>query len=418
MSKVILSINAGSSSVKVSVFTSSSGSSSEPKQLAEIQVSGLTAPPAKLKYARGDHSVKDEELSQIKNSQDAYEYIFNHLLSDSGLQELSQPDDIEFACHRIVHGGDYTKPTRIDKDTYHHLADLAPLHNAGALEIVKAVQAKCPNTTNIAFFDSAFHHTMPASAHTYAINPSIASRNKLRKYGFHGLSYSFIFRACCHFLSSYPPDTNLIALHLGSACSVCCIEGGKSIDTSTGLTPVAGLPGATKSGDVDPSLIFHFTHDAGKPAPGSTKEMHLTQAEQILNEESGWKAITGTTDFATITQKAKEGDEKCKLAFDILVDRIVAYIGAYFIKLQGEVMALVFAGGIGEHSVELREAIIRKLKFLSFIPNYKKNEKPGEGTVVDLGYEIAEHRILLCRTDEQAEMARECAQQVEELRRK
>lgn len=183
MSKVILSINAGSSSVKVSVFTYSSG---EPKQLAEIQIAGLTAPPSKLTYSRGDEKIKDQELPDVKGSQDGYEYILNHLIKDDGLKELNSPDDIEFACHRIVHGGDYAKPTRIDKDAYHHLealSDLAPLHNAGALEIVKAVHEKCPKTINVAFFDSAFHQTIPAAAHTYAIDPKVAEKNKLRKYG-------------------------------------------------------------------------------------------------------------------------------------------------------------------------------------------------------------------------------------------
>ena len=427
MSKLILSINAGSSSVKVSVYTtslhnSSSSASDEPKQLAEIQITGLTAPPAKLQYTRGDHKTKDQELPSIKDSQQAYEYILNHLIDDSDLSELKSPDDIEFACHRIVHGGDYTKPTRIDEDTYHHLealSDLAPLHNAGALEIVKAVHEKCPNTTNIAFFDSAFHSTLPRGARTYAINQKMAEKNKLRKYGFHGLSYAYIFRACTWHLRSYAPDTNLIVFHLGSGCSACCIKGGKSIDTSMGLTPLSGLMGATRSGDVDPSLIFHFTHEAGKPAPGVTKDMHITTAEQILNKESGWQALTGTTDFGAITQRAKEGDEMCKLAFDMLVEKIVGYIGAYFVKLGGEVDALVFAGGIGEKGADLREAVMKRIKFLGFSPDFKANEHLAEGErVVDVGATGAEHRVLVCRTDEQGEMARECVQLAGELRKR
>jgi len=413
MSKVILSINAGSSSVKVSVFANHplASSTSEPTQLATISITNITAPPAKLSYSRGDQRTKDQKVDSIKTSQDAYEHILKHLIEDSGLSELSGPESIEFACHRIVHGGDYTKPTRIDSDTLHHLealSDLAPLHNAGALEIVQAVHKTCPQTTNLAFFDSAFHSTLPESAKTYPINPDVATKNKLRKYGFHGLSYAYIFRQTAKFLGAYPPDVNLIALHLGSGCSIAAIRGGKSFDTSMGLTPLAGLPGATRSGDIDASLIFHFTHEAGSPAPGSTKEMHITQAEQILNKESGWQALTGTTDFGEIVKRMKDGDEKCKLAFDILVDRILGYIGAYYFRMEGEVAALVFAGGIGENSVELREAILRRIKFLSFVPNWKVNEKPAEGVVVDLGYEIAEHRVLLCRTDEQAEMAREC----------
>ena len=419
MPNIILSINAGSSSVKVSAFSYDS-QSTDPKQLAVIQIARLTAPQATLKYDRGDQHVKDQELPNIKTAQDAYEHILNHLISDSGLQQLQQADDIEFACHRVVHGGDYTKPTRIDKDTYHHLealSDLAPLHNAGALEIVKAVHDKCPEATNIAFFDSAFHQTLPSPTRSYAINQDIATKNKLRKYGFHGLSYSFITRACASHLSKPPKETNLIALHLGSGASACCIHQGRSIDTSMGLTPLAGLPGATRSGDVDPSLIFHFTHDAGKLSPSSTKELHITQAEQILNKESGWKALTGTTDFGTISEKGGEGDEKCKLAFDIFVDRIVGFVGSYYVKLGGEVDALVFAGGIGEKGSGLRRTVVEKVGCLGFGLDEGANEKPGDGVVVDIGAKGSKHRVLVCQTDEQEEMARQCVQGADSLKR-
>ncbi|KAK5118328.1 hypothetical protein LTR62_002841 [Meristemomyces frigidus] len=423
MPKVILAINAGSSSVKVSAFSYTPGKD-DPKELAVIQIAGLTAPPATLTYDRGDHHVKNQELSESDlgtNVQEgAYEYIIKTLSSDKGLTELSNTDDIDFVCHRVVHGGDYDKPVRIDKDTYHHLetlSDLAPLHNAGALEIVKAVHAKSPKATNIAFFDNAFHQTLPAAARTYAIDQEIATRNKLRKYGFHGLSYAFIARAVSTHLSKPLTGLNIIALHLGSGASACCIRAGKSIDTSMGLTPLDGLPGATRSGSLDPSLIFHFTHEAGKMSHGSTKELHITTAEEILNKKSGWKALTGTTDFGVISQKASEGDEKCKLAFDIFVDRIVDFVAAYYVKLGGKVDALVFAGGIGEKGVQLREAVVAKVECLGFALDEGWNAKPGEQIVVEIGKEGHNHKVLVCRTDEQAEMARECAVDAEELRK-
>lgn len=411
MSNLILSINAGSSSLKVSVFTTYS---TPPKQLAEIQATGLTAPPVSLKWSCKDQQEQKTQLENVKTAQDAYQKVLDTLIADENLPELKSADDITHACHRIVHGGDYHQPVRIDKDTLHHLqalSDLAPLHNAGALEIVEAVHNACPKATNIAFFDSAFHATIPEAAYTYAINQEIAKKNKLRKYGFHGLSYAFITRECTSYLLANPKETNLIVLHLGSGASICCIQGGKSVDTSMGLTPLAGLPGATRSGDIDPSLIFHFTHDAGKLSSSSTKELHITQAEQILNKESGWKAMTGTTDFGDITSRAASGDAACKLAFDIFVDRIAGYIGSYFVRLGGEVDALVFAGGIGEKSAPLREAVMNKVKFLGFIPDLKANEKgAGEKTVADVGYYNSQHRILICQTDEQTEMARQCTE--------
>ncbi|KAK4898743.1 hypothetical protein LTR27_003916 [Elasticomyces elasticus] len=390
MPNIILSINAGSSSVKVSVFSYDSGSS-DPKELAVIQVAGLTAPPATLKYDRGDQHVKNQELSEsdVSSQETAYEYILKHLTSDEGLPELKHSDDIEFACHRVVHGGDYNKPVRIDRDTFHHLeelSDLAPLHNAGALTIVKAVHEKCPKASNIAFFDNAFHQTLPEAARTYAIDQKVAKRNKLRKYGFHGLSYAFITRAVASHLQKPTKDLNIVALHLGSGASACCIKGGESIDTSMGLTPLAGLPGATRSGSIDPSLIFHFTHDAGKPSRSSAKGMHITEAEDILNKKSGWQALTGTTDFGAISSKAEQGDAACKLAFDIFVDRVIDFVAAYYVKLGGRVDALVFAGGIGEKGVQLRQAIVEKVSCLGFALDNATNAKPdSQQVVVDIG---------------------------------
>jgi acetate kinase len=422
MANIILSINAGSSSVKCSVQTfDPSSPSSSPKPIAEISIAGLTAPPVSLTYSRGSTSIaKDKKLDNISNAQDAFKAILEHLTSDADLSELKHPDDIAFACHRIVHGGSYAKPTRIDADTYHHLealSALAPLHNAGALEIVKAVHASIPKATNVAFFDSAFHATIPAATRTYMIDPAKANQNGLRKYGFHGLSYAFIAKSIASYLSKPLNELNIIALHLGSGASACAIKNGKSIDTTMGLTPLSGLPGATRSGDVDPSLIFHFTHDAGQPSPGSSKALHVTRAEEILNKESGWKALTGTTDFGVVSEKAAQGDEKAKLAFEVFVDRLVGYIGAYFVKLGGEVDALVFAGGIGEHGVDLRRAVVERVGCLGFEVDGGRNGGLKGEVVEDVGREDAKKRVLVCKTDEQAEMAEECAQNAEELRR-
>lgn len=275
---IILSINSGSSSVKVSIYKSAA-QGHPPSQLADASISGLTSPPAQLTYERGSEKIKNQEVKGIKSNEDACEYILDHLVKDGGLPEISSRDDITRACHRIVHGGDYPAAHVIDEDTYHHLqdlTDLAPLHNASALAIVRACMKVLPNAKNIAYFDSSFHATMPQEIETYAIDPEIAKRNKLRKYGFHGIRYAFITRSVAEFLKKPESETSIIALHLGSGASACAIKNGKSLDNSMGLTPLAGLPGATRSGDVDPSLIFHFTHDAGKPSPGSTKEMHIS----------------------------------------------------------------------------------------------------------------------------------------------
>lgn len=171
-----------------------------------------------------------------------------------------------------------------------------------------------------------------------------------------------------------------------------------------GLTPLAGLPGATRSGSIDPSLVFHYTHDAGKLSPSSTKSLHITTAEQILNKESGWKALTGTTDFGTISSKAEGGDEKCKLAFDLMVDRILGFVGSYYVTLRGDVDAIVFAGGMGEKGSALRKAVIEGAKCLGFDIDQSKNEKPGEGVVEEITKRGARHRVLICKTNEQVSL--------------
>ena len=166
-----------------------------------------------------------------------------------------------------------------------------------------------------------------------------------------------------------------------------------------GLTPVSGLPGGTRSGDVDPSLIFHYTSEAASLSRGSTKELHITQAEDILNKHSGWKALAGTTDFAEI---AKPGaNEDAKLAFDIFVDRIVGFIGSYYVKIGGKVDALVFAGGIGEKSDLLRRRVVEAVASLGFAIDEEKNKNPGGETIVDIGRESSGPRTLVVQTDEE-----------------
>ncbi|KAF2085291.1 acetate and butyrate kinase [Saccharata proteae CBS 121410] len=422
MPRIILSINAGSSSVKLSVYTFTTASST-PHQLAEASIEGLTAPPAKLKYTRGDHRIKGQEITEkkITSQEDAFNYLVEKLLEDEGLPELKEKGDVEFACHRVVHGGDYGKAKVVDRRTYERierLSDLAPLHNSSSLSIIRATHTTLPHTTNIAFFDTSFHATLPRHTYTYPIDPSLATHNKLRKYGFHGLSYSFITRRVSTHLGTPSPSLNIIALHLGSGASVCCIKDGRSWDTSMGLTPLDGLPGATRSGSVDPSLVFHYTHDAGMLSRSSTKEMHITQAEEILNKKSGWKALTGTTDFGHISAEAEKcergesGDEMCRLAFDIFVDRVVGFVAGYWVKLGGRVDALVFAGGIGEKGVYLRERVGKALGCLGVVVDGGKNGDAGKGdeVVVDVGGEGAKCRVLVVKTDEQAEMAGGCVE--------
>ena len=418
--KIVLSINAGSSSVKISVYAVDA-LRALPRQLAEAQVNGLTAPPPLVDYHRGGTVVyKDKKVNDIRISDDekdgdikfesqddAFALLLRLLVGDKALTEISSLDDIAIVTHRIVHGGDYTAPQIVSGGTYSEiekLNDLAPLHNAKSLEIVRSCLHKLPGATNIACFDSQFHATLPPHISTYPINPAIAKSNMLRKYGFHGLSYAFITRTTAEFLGKPVNKTSIIALHLGSGASACAIKDGKSWDTSMGLTPLAGLPGATRSGSVDPSLVFHYASDVGRLSPASTSDLHISRAEEILNKESGWKALTGTTNFGEIASSDKPSHQ---LAFDLFVDRVCGFVGSYYVTLRGQVDAVVFAGGIGERSDRLRAAVIDQCKCLGLELDAAANGTRLTDTVSDISGKETRHRVLVCRTDEQLEMARE-----------
>ncbi|KAG6008962.1 hypothetical protein E4U21_003514 [Claviceps maximensis] len=405
--KIILAINAGSSSVKISAYTADQSAS--PQEIAEAQIGGLTAPPTKLTYSRYGKSIAREEHVGGQNAfgQDAaFGHLLDTLVDDGELKEISSKRDIQIACHRIVHGGDYTKSRIITRDTYHHLeqlSELAPLHNGAALGIVESCIKQLPEATNIACFDSQFHATIPEHIATYPIDPRVAKNSRLRKYGFHGLSYAFIARSAAEFLDKDMAKLNIIALHLGSGASVCAIKGGKSWDTSMGLTPLAGLPGATRSGSIDPSLVFHYASDVGKLSPASTKHLHISKAEEILNKQSGWKALTGTTDFGEIAASDKP---QHKLAFDLFVDRVCGFVGSYYVSLGGQVDALVFAGGVGERSSRFRSEVVRRTQCLGFLMDENRNEGRLNRIVDDVGSREGRHGVLVCQTDEQFEMAR------------
>ncbi|KAK3995430.1 putative acetate kinase [Cladorrhinum sp. PSN332] len=416
---IILSVNAGSSSVKISVYTVAELGQS-PVQIAEAQVSGLTAPPATLKYVRSSEVViKGQSVDEkVSDQRSAFSLLLSTLVEDHSLPQVKSKSDVSIICHRIVHGGDYSEPQLISQETYHHLealSDLAPLHNANSLGIVQLCIDKLPDAKNVACFDSQFHSTIPEHIRTYPVDREIAKSNKLRKYGFHGISYAFITRKVGEFLDKPARGLNIIALHLGSGASACAIRGGKSWDTSMGLTPLAGLPGATRSGSVDPSLVFHYASDVGRLSPNSTKDLHISRAEEILNKESGWKSLTGTTDFGKIVSGAfDDGDEVMKLAFDLFVDRICGFIGSYYVSLRGQVDALVFAGGIGEKSSELRKAVAEQIECLGFEIDEGKNNQKMTEVVEDLSKEEGTaKKVLVCQTDEQFEMAMCCAENEE-----
>ncbi|PPQ77127.1 hypothetical protein CVT25_010821 [Psilocybe cyanescens] len=453
---LVLSVNAGSSSLKISLYAVSSHQEQgqdhtfpEPVTLIlSSSISSISAPPAKFSFQPTDSGVqscKDEPVDSITDHASAFAHFLEALRTKASIDGKR----VIYICHRVVHGGDYNEPVQITQESYDHiekLSDLAPLHNGAALSVIKACIDVLPDAKSIAYFDTAFHRSIPIHISSYAIDPELAKKRGLKKYGFHGLSYAFILRAVsqyllkvCHdafaftievdirFLLQPSKSLNLILLHLGSGASACVIKNGESLDTSMGLTPLNGLPGATRSGSVDPSLIFHYTNKAGRIThdPSMATHVGVTTAEDILNRKSGWKAITGTADFGVITSKAELENHDSeialrnphRLAYDIFLDRILHFVGSYHLKLDGEVDAIVFAGGIGEKSVQLRSMIGEKLQCLGYrrVESSKnENATKAGATILDISVDREESknrpkRVFVCHTDEQLEMARECA---------
>ncbi|KAF7330266.1 putative acetate kinase [Mycena venus] len=404
---LILSVNAGSSSLKISLYGTQDGRDDpDPVQLIlTSSISNISAPPAKFSFKVLGGTSKDEEPQSIHDHASA----FSHFIECLGEEpEIDPRRDVSYICHRVVHGGDYTDPVLINDEAYKHierLSDLAPLHNGASLAVIKTCLSQLPNAKSIAFFDTAFHRSIPAHISSYAIDQKIAKQRGLKKYGFHGLSYSFILRSVSRFLQQ--------------SCTSALARPPAASSTASRSTPPwvlprsMGSPGATRSGAIDPSLIFHYTNKAGRMShdKGSAVHLHVTQAEHILNTQAGWKALAGTTDFAAIT-KQRADDPAATLAFDLFADRVLNYVGSYHLKLGGAVDALVFSGGIGERSKELRALIAERIECLGYARMDEGRNKAVDGTegvVVDIGPAgSSTKRLLVCRTDEQLEMARQC----------
>ncbi|MFL5897612.1 MAG: acetate/propionate family kinase [Solirubrobacterales bacterium] len=316
----ILTVNAGSSSLKLRVLD-------EEDRVVCSRDSGSI----------GDESALREELEAI--------------LADGGL--------IEAAGHRVVHGGpDFTGPTVLDpsvEDKLDHLADLAPLHNPPAVAAIRALEALAPGLPTVACFDTAFHSTMPAAPSTYALPAAWRERWPLRRYGFHGLSHAYASRRAAKLLGRPLAELRTVTAHLGAGASLCAVEGGHSVDTTMGFTPLEGLVMATRSGSIDPGLLLWVQRHGS---------IEAEEMERALDRESGLLALSGRSgDMREIVAGIGEGDEGCRLAFDVYIHRLAAAIAAMAAAMGG-LDALVFTGGVGENSDRVRTAAVARMDFL------------------------------------------------------
>ena len=318
------------------------------------------------------------KLFEMPSAKVLHEQLLEFKSGDTIAQKIEKLDvdfsKVDVIGHRVVHGGEkFVEPVVIDKvvmEAIEALIPLAPLHNGANLAGIKEIKEKFSYIPQIAVFDTAFHSSLKKEAYLYALPYELYEKEQIRRYGFHGTSHSYLLKATAKKLAKAPEKTNIITLHLGNGASVCAIKNGKSIDTSMGFTPLEGLVMGTRSGDIDPAIVTYLEREL---------KYSYEEVDTMLNKKSGLFGLCGESDVRTILNAA---DEKSKLAIDIMVRRIQKYIGAYMILLE-DVDAIVFSGGIGEHSKYIRERVMDN----KIIKNIK---------------------AFVIETDEELEIANEC----------
>ena len=302
--------------------------------------------------------------------------------------------------HRVVHGGArFHEPTivteQVERDI-DELSALAPLHNPGALQgIVAAIEA-FPAVAHVAIFDTAFHQTLPPEAFTYAINADLAEKYRVRRYGFHGTSHGFVARSSAEFLDRPVEDLNQIVLHLGNGGSVCAVRAGKSVETSMGMTPLEGLVMGTRSGDIDPGVLFHLNRRAG---------LDIDDLDTLLNRGSGLLGLTGRGDMRDVIVAAGAGDGPSQLALDVYVHRLKHYVGAYYAQL-GRVDVISFTAGVGENDSMVRARALVGLEALGIVIDPVRNASKHRGPRC-ISADHSRVTVLVFPTNEELEIARQ-----------
>jgi acetate kinase len=389
----ILVINAGSSSVKYHLY--------EMPQ-AEVVATGLVEriaePTSRLSHV--SHGRTHTISVEVKDVPRAMELIFETLLDKSatGGAVLRELCEIGAVGHRVVHGGEeFTGSVIIDEKviaSIEKFADLAPLHNPPNLEGILAAQRHLPEAKQVACFDTAFHATIPKVAYMYALPYELYQKYGIRRYGFHGISHRYVARRAAALMGKGKYDINAITCHLGNGCSVTAVKNGRSIDTSMGLTPLEGVPMGTRSGDLDPAILFYL----------ADKGYDVKALKDLCNKHSGLLGISGlSNDVRNLEEFAKKGHARAKLAIDVFCYRIKKYIGAYAVVMD-RVDTLVFTGGIGEHAVLLRERICNTVSQIGVQLDHVAN-RAAVATEAQISTEDSEVKVFVIPTNEQAAIA-------------
>ncbi|WP_412499699.1 acetate kinase [Shewanella chilikensis] len=367
--KLVLVLNCGSSSLKFAVMDALTGDD-QISGLAECF--GLENSRIKWKHNGEKH---EAALGAFTAHREAVEFIVNQILAP--LPELAS--QILAVGHRIVHGGEkFTRSVIIDDQVIKGIEDcasLAPLHNPAHLIGIRAAIASFPSLPQVAVFDTAFHQSMPEHAFVYALPYKLYREHGIRRYGMHGTSHLFVSREAAKVLGKELADTNVICAHLGNGASVTAVKGGKSMDTSMGLTPLEGLVMGTRCGDIDPSIIYHLVHQLGYT---------LEEVNNLLNKQSGLLGISElTNDCRGIEEGYAEGHKGATLALEIFCYRLAKYIASYTVPL-GRLDAVVFTGGIGENSDIIRKKVLELLSIFNFQVDDERNlaARFGNGGII------------------------------------
>ncbi|MFC7310106.1 acetate kinase [Streptomyces monticola] len=388
----ILVLNSGSSSVKYQLLDMRDNA-----RLAVGLVERIGEETSRLKHTplTGGGAESRELNGPIADHEAALKAVAEELAKD-GLG-LDSPE-LAAVGHRVVHGGlTFTKPTVIDDTVLaeiERLVPVAPLHNPANITGIKVAQALRPDLPQVAVFDTAFHTTMPESAARYAIDVQTADEHRIRRYGFHGTSHAYVSRETAKLLGKAPEEVNVIVLHLGNGASASAVKAGACVDTSMGLTPLEGLVMGTRSGDLDPAVIFHLARVA---------QMSVDEIDTLLNKKSGMVGLCGDNDMREITRRMGEGDEQARLAFDIYIHRLKKYIGAYSAVL-GRVDAVAFTAGVGENAAAVREAAVAGLEELGLAVDADLNAVRGDEPRL-ISPEYARVAVAVVPTDEELEIA-------------
>jgi acetate kinase len=397
-------INCGSSSIKYEVF-----SVPDLVMLASGLIEKIGSDDSCLRQRKRKDNGSFEELIHIKplsSHEEGFEFMAQVNREDRIIKDESELLGIG---HRVVHGGElFSEPALIDDQVIadiRSLTPLAPLHNPSNLLGIELARTRFPVVPQVAVFDTAFHQTLPPHAFHYAIPNEWYTGHHVRRYGFHGTSHLYVSREAARYLGKSPETISLITLHLGNGASAAAVQGGKSIDTSMGMTPLEGLVMGTRSGDVDPALPFFIMREMG---------MIAEQVEKSLNLLSGLKGICGMNDIREIEGQAKNGDEYANLALEIFCYRIKKYIGAYCAVL-GRLDAVVFTGGIGENSVLVRSMVCSGLEHMGISLDKARNATVS-GDVAEIQADRSPVKVLVVKTDEEREIARQTILSIEKTR--